>query len=146
MYQLSMGEYLVDDYQQSMKHKFFVYALFCLSTFMITITMLNMLIAIMSNTFGEVWEDRENQLRLTKLQIMGDYVHLINRNDDSDFESGKKAIKDEEILYVVMEPNEDSNEDSPEALKFQNLKREIEMAQASSEQRLQQRIDFLLDR
>ena len=108
--------------------------------------MLNMLIAIMGNTFSEVWEDKENQSRKTKLEIMGDYVHLINRNDDTDSGQGKKVVKDEEILYVVMEPNEDSNEDSPESLRLQNLKREIERAQASSEQRLQERIDFLLDR
>ena len=53
-----------------------------LSTFVISITMLNMLIAIMGNTFGEVWGEKENQNRLTKLQLIGDYVHLINREDE----------------------------------------------------------------
>ena len=48
---------------------------------MIQITFLNMLIAIMGDTFEKAIEQRENNARLTKLKIMGDYTNLIVRTD-----------------------------------------------------------------
>ena len=36
-----------------------------------------MLIAIMGDTFNKETDDMENNARQTKLQIMGDYIHLI---------------------------------------------------------------------
>ena len=38
-----------------------------------------MLIAIMGDTFEMVTDDKENNARLTKLKIMGDYIYLINK-------------------------------------------------------------------
>ena len=40
-----------------------------------------MLIAIMSDTFDRATEEKENNARLTKLFIMGDYIDLIDRSD-----------------------------------------------------------------
>ena len=52
-----------------------------MGTFLLVVTFLNMLIAIMGDAFTQATEERENNARLTKLGIMGDYVHLINKND-----------------------------------------------------------------
>ena len=38
-----------------------------------------MLIAIMGDAFDRATDDRENNARLTKLKIMGDYINVINR-------------------------------------------------------------------
>ena len=40
-----------------------------------------MLIAIMGDAFERATEERENNARLTKLRIMGDYIDLIDKSD-----------------------------------------------------------------
>ena len=40
-----------------------------------------MLIAIMGDAFERATEQRENNARLTKLRIMGDYIDLIDKSD-----------------------------------------------------------------
>ena len=76
-----MGEFEVDAYRDSEVHKLLIYVLFILSSFIIQITFLNMLIAIMGDTFDRATEERENNARETKLRIMGDYVHLILKDE-----------------------------------------------------------------
>ena len=56
--------------------------LFILSTFIIQITFLNMLIAIMGDTYDRATEERDNNARAIKLKIMGDYVNLILKDED----------------------------------------------------------------
>ena len=81
MYELSLGEFMVDSYREVQGHTILVYTLFFASTFLIQITFLNMLIAIMGDTFTEATEEKENNARQTKLKIMGDYIDLINKDD-----------------------------------------------------------------
>ena len=57
------------------------YLLFLASTFLIQIVFLNMLIAIMGDTYAEASEQSDNNARITKLEIMEDYIHLIDRSD-----------------------------------------------------------------
>ena len=40
-----------------------------------------MLIAIMGDAFERATEESENNARLTKLRIMGDYIDLIDKSD-----------------------------------------------------------------
>ena len=86
---MSVGEYQTDDYNSSKSQRFLIYLIFFLSTFLIQITFLNMLIAIMGDAFDRATDDRENNARLTKLKIMGDYINVINRNVE-DKETNKK--------------------------------------------------------
>ena len=81
VYELSLGEFMVDSYRETTHQQFLVYILFFASTFLIQITFLSMLIAIMGDTFNKETDDMENNARQTKLQIMGDYIHLIQRDD-----------------------------------------------------------------
>ena len=81
-YELGLGEFELDGIRASDNNKALVYLLFLLSTFTIQITFLNMLIAIMGDTFGQAMENRENNARLTKLKIMGDYINLIVRDSE----------------------------------------------------------------
>ena len=77
-----MGEFEIDSYRETRGHQtFFIYTLFIISTFIIQITFLNMLIAIMGDAFERATEQRENNARLTKLRIMGDYIDLIDKSD-----------------------------------------------------------------
>ena len=62
-YELSLGEYRVEAYRELEMHQFLIYLLFILSTFIIQITFLNMLIAIMGDTFDRATEERESNAR-----------------------------------------------------------------------------------
>ena len=76
-YELGLGEFEIDSYREADNQKFLIYLLFVLSTFLIQITFLNLLIAIMGDTYDRVTDVRENNARLTKLKIMGDYINLL---------------------------------------------------------------------
>ena len=54
-----------------------------------------MLIAIMGDTFEKASDERDNNARLTKLKIMGDYIHLIVRDIDEESKMRKyiRSIK-----------------------------------------------------
>ena len=65
------------------------YILFLFATFLIMIVFLNMLIAIMGDTFSQATQEKENNARITKLQIMGDYIKLINQDEKDDDEKDK---------------------------------------------------------
>ena len=82
-YELGLGEFEIDSYRDSEIRKILIYSLFLLSSFLIQITFLNMLIAIMGDTFDRATEERENNSRLTKLKIMGDQIHLIIPDEDA---------------------------------------------------------------
>ena len=63
-----------------------IYGLFFASTFLIQILILNMLIAIMGDAYDAVTVDRENNASKTKIRLMGNYIDLMLRDDESDQE------------------------------------------------------------
>ena len=72
-YLTALGEFYTDSY---IEHDLapFVWTLFIMATFFTQITMLNMLIAIMGDTFDKVTENRQTFTTRTKLSILGDYT------------------------------------------------------------------------
>ena len=79
------------------------YAFFLTSTFITQITFLNMLIALMGDTFGRVIEQKEQFGLQTKLEIMGDYTAVILDKDVQDVNC---------YMFVVMQKvdgGDDSN-------------------------------------
>ena len=75
-YMLSVGEFNMDGFD-SHPEKILCYIFFLLSTFITQITFLNMLVAIMGDTFGRVIENKANYGLQTKLQIMAVYTAVI---------------------------------------------------------------------
>ena len=71
-YQLALGTFYYKQYHEH-SHATLVWLLFFLSTGFTQITMLNMLIAIMGDTFDKVTENSKVYTTRTKLQILGDY-------------------------------------------------------------------------
>jgi hypothetical protein len=55
-YFICLGEFSYDNYSkgQGASEKYFVWGMFCLATFMCCVVFMNMLIAIMGDTFGAV--------------------------------------------------------------------------------------------
>ena len=85
-YELSLGEYQLESYEEAESRRLMLYALFFASTFLIQIMFLNMLIAIMGDAFEHATEDKANNATITKVRIMGDYIELIATDDESDQE------------------------------------------------------------
>ena len=75
-YMLSLGEFDMDGFDDHPEMAL-CYLFFLLATFITQITFLNMLIAIMGDTFGRVFENKAQFGLMTKLAIMGDYTVVI---------------------------------------------------------------------
>lgn len=116
MYQTSIGEFAVDTYANSAYSRM-LFSFFIISTFLISIVFLNMLIAIMADTFDFAMENRAKNSRLTELQKMADCVNIINRDQARMFKK-ISAIKfddedsdDDDLPGVSMRQDDKSEED-----------------------------------
>ena len=95
-YLLSLGDFVdtlggYEEHPQSV----LVWIIFLVTTFVTQITMLNMLIAIMGNTFDNVIEKRSLHAIQMRLSILGEYKNIVNRVK-------KDAYQDlENFIYVV---------------------------------------------
>ena len=72
-YMVALGEFHTESYLRN-EYMPIVWILFIMATFFTQITMLNMLIAIMGDTFDKVTENKKTFTTRTKLQILGDYT------------------------------------------------------------------------
>ena len=77
---MALGEFNIDNFARPNSHTYECFFFFILATFFTEITMLNMLIAIMGDTFDKVTEMREVHSRRTKLKILGDYIDCYHYN------------------------------------------------------------------
>ena len=75
-YMLSLGEFTIDDYDDN-PQTYLCYIFFLVATFLTQITFLNMLITLMGDTFGRVYESKNQFATMTKLDIMADYTAMI---------------------------------------------------------------------
>ena len=86
-----------------------------MSTFITQLTMLNMLIAIMGDTFGRIMEAREVSGTKTKLKLMADNDHTIPKTT--------KRQDNKVFFYVITPEDEDGDDgDSTEAAVHQLAK------------------------
>ena len=97
-----------------------VYFFFTLATFFTQITFLNMLIAIMGDTFGRVIENKANFGLQTKLQIMGDYTAVIDKNNSLKARCcrGKQEDDDDQDKFnylFVVKPKSDGDDEAAAA-------------------------------
>ena len=76
---MSLGEFHIENFDRH-PHSGLVYLFFFMATFFTQVTMLNMLIAIMSDTFDKVVENRDVYATKTKLRLLGDYVGYFSVN------------------------------------------------------------------
>ena len=78
-YMVSLGDFVdtLDGYE-SHPQSLIVWIIFLVTTFVTQITMLNMLIAIMGNTFDNVIEKKSLYAIQMKLNILSEYRNIIN--------------------------------------------------------------------
>ena len=102
---LSLGEFTMDGFDDH-PQMLLAYLFFVLATFFTSITFLNMLVAIMGDTFGRVFENRAQFGLMTKLSIMGDYTVVI--------EDGTPKQDKKNYLFIVR-PKSDGNDENDSA-------------------------------
>lgn len=102
---LSLGEFSIDGYDGH-PEMVLCYFFFLFATFITQITFLNMLIAIMGDTFGRVFENKAQYGLMTKLSIMGDYTVVIEE---------KNPIQDKSNYLFVIKPKSDGNDEGEQA-------------------------------
>ena len=81
---LALGEFTIDAFEDDTPQVYLCYMFFLGATFFTQITFLNMLIALMGDTYGKVMEAKETYQLLTQRSIMGDYTALIDDPVDPD--------------------------------------------------------------
>lgn len=93
-YMLSLGEFDTESYGLE-GGDMLVWIIFIFTTFITQITFLNMLIAIMGDTFARVSEIKDQSAAVEKMKILADYVIIVRR------ESVKQGDKNRFIFAIT---------------------------------------------
>jgi len=78
-YMLGLGEFALDNFDVS--NNWIMWVLFVGATFMIQIVFMNVLIAIMSETYGNIKAISEQSLYREMVSLMNDYVFLVSTTE-----------------------------------------------------------------
>lgn len=84
MYMSSIGEYgFIEAFDEDENNvsKVICYVLFILSTVAIQLIMLNLIIAIISETYEDVLEEVEAAVYLTRIRLVVDNIHLLPKSE-----------------------------------------------------------------
>ena len=74
-YTLGFGEFATEGYNGT--NQAFIWMMWFIASFVVSITFLNMLIAIMSNTFDKVMDSRDLAALKERINIMQDYRKVV---------------------------------------------------------------------
>ena len=99
-YLLALGEFNFDGFD-SHENNAMVWSIFVLATFFTQITMLNMLIAIMGDTFDKITENKRMHATKTQLSLMEDNVGNFKRSSNQNF-----------FMYIINVQEEHEENDS----------------------------------
>ena len=80
-YMLSLGEFDLENFKLENEDTL-TWAFFIVTTFIIQITFLNMLIAIMGDTFSRVSEIKKQSAVKEVVQIYSDYASIVERESE----------------------------------------------------------------
>ena len=93
---LALGEFDFDDFgERGLLSKILLWLIFFFSTFMIQITFMNMLIAIMSQTFDNVSANSETSSIKERISLINDFSNFI------DLCFGSSLNLDGQYLFIV---------------------------------------------
>ena len=82
MYLTGLGEFDKDGYfYEGSPNKYMAWFFFLMATFLVAVVFMNMLIAIMGNTFGEVAAIQDQSAYFEQINMMSDFVWLIDLNE-----------------------------------------------------------------
>ena len=82
MYILAVGDYDTDGFEgKGTTNKFFLWVTFVCATFMLQVTFMNMLIAIMGNTFDDVMEKKHQSAIEERIILLNDFRLFLDTFD-----------------------------------------------------------------
>ena len=81
-YLTSLGEFGFDNYSRETPNSYVAWTLFIFVTLFSQITILNMLIAIMADTFDRVFENKQAAILKLKVETMSDFAFLMESDED----------------------------------------------------------------
>lgn len=76
---LALGEFDTDNYDEENSEDRFLWLLFFAMTFLAQIVFLNMLIAVMGDSFDKVTEKNQQAALMEQINMLGDYVCIVPR-------------------------------------------------------------------
>ena len=97
-YLLALGEFNLDNFESGSQTGL-CYLFFIMATLFTQVTMLNMMIAIMGDTFARTIENRDLNSTKTKLELLGDLSANIHQSEARN--SSEVEEKIERFLFVV---------------------------------------------
>jgi hypothetical protein len=96
-YLLALGEFNMDNFDDK-PQSVLCYIFFILATFITQLTMLNMLIAIMGDTFERITENKEVNSTMTKLELMSDLGATLRQ---------RSSFFEKKVFWFIVRPDED---------------------------------------
>jgi mRNA deadenylase 3'-5' endonuclease subunit Ccr4 len=97
-----LGEFGIDNFNNG-PQSVLCYFFFILATLLTQVTALNMIIAIMGDTYGRVSEGYEMHSREMKISLLSDYVPIIRQDSDANSQPHDNFL-------VVITAVDDTNE------------------------------------
>ena len=125
-YMLALGEFTMDAFESSPLDDL-CFLLFIFATLFTQVVFLNMLIAIMGNTFAQVMEKKNQYAQATKLGFMADYYDVFN------FKKGRKL---DQKVYMLIVSQLVSSEQSAESQESDDWEGSINYLKKSLQLRL----------
>lgn len=114
---LALGEFGTDNFSaDGSPNSTIIWCLFILATFITQITVLNMLIAIMGDTFDSVTENQEQAAMKEKLSILNDFVYIV----------GFEAEKEDKFIFAAKPKNKGDDEGASWEGKVGAIKKTVE--------------------
>ena len=112
------------------------------ATFLVQITILNMLIAIMGDTFNQHVNEQDVQSKQQKLLLLSVYIDLV----EFYLNRCKKCIKKKNPLFVIvvtLDIDDDADDDIADANELQAVKRTVEQKFVSLNNSINKKIKSL---
>ena len=132
-YLLALGEFSIDNFASN-QQAVLCYFFFICATFISQVTMLNMLIAIMGDTFGKVTENKTVNLIKSKLELMDDLAATMKQRDSQP--------EEKVFLHIIMPVDgDDENEEGDE---WEGMVKKVTRESSRNYNALGKKVDELL--
>ena len=78
---ISQGDFKYDNYSNDHGDKWLLWTSFLMATFLLIVVFMNMLIAIMGETFAQVQEIKQEAALKEQVKLMEDFIWLVDLRD-----------------------------------------------------------------
>ena len=134
-YLIGLGQFKLENYELGRKD-WFIWIMFIFMTFLTQIVFLNMLIAIMGNTYAKETETKDQSALKAQVDLISDYVVITKREKTVNAELAK-------YIFAITPTNLSTDEDDDWDGSVSTIKEAIADSSIQVMQVMQKRIDLL---